>query len=123
MARPAKWKLIDQQKLAKLAEKHWTDTEIAAFFKVSPDLIRRRFSDLIEESRQNGKAKLRDIQWARALKGSDRIIIHMSRHYLGQHDTLKQEITGAAGGPIEQRTSTMPADDLNAIREKLKSDI
>jgi Zn-dependent peptidase ImmA (M78 family) len=83
MARPRK--VIDIEQLRKCAEKQWHIVEIAAFFRVSVDTIRRRYADIIEESKQAGKAKLRDLQWKRALEGSDTMIKHMSEHYLEQH--------------------------------------
>lgn len=79
--------VIDEQQLEKLAERQWTAIEIAAFFRVDRRTIERRFSTNIEEARQRGRAKLRDLQWKRAMEGSDRILIHMSEHYLGQRST------------------------------------
>lgn len=89
MARPKA--PIDKEVLEKLAERQWTEIEIAAFFKVSTDTIRRRFASLIDECRQRGKAKLRDLQWKRALEGSDKILLHMSKHYLKQHEKIISE--------------------------------
>ena len=57
MARPLK--KIDEEQLRKCAEKLWSITEIAAFFKVSTDTLHRRYAAIIEEARQSGKAKLR----------------------------------------------------------------
>jgi hypothetical protein len=86
MARPRK--KIDIEQLQKCAEKQWSDVEIAAFFRVSVKTLHRRYVQLIEEAKQRGKTKLRDLQWKRALEGSDKMIIHMSKHYLGQHDKM-----------------------------------
>lgn len=87
MARPTK--KIDIEQLEKCAEKQWSYTEIAAFFRISTKTIERRYVEIIEKARQRGKTKLRDLQWRRALEGSDRVLIHMSQHYLGQHTKIE----------------------------------
>jgi hypothetical protein len=88
MARPRK--TLDVEQLIKCAEKQWSITEIAAFFRVSTDTIHRRYAAEVELGRQNGKAKLRDLLWHRAISGSDAILKHMCEHYLGQ--TSRQQI-------------------------------
>lgn len=99
MARPIK--KIDLHQLEMCAEKHWSITEIAAHFRVSTRTITRRYVKVIEEARQRGKTKLRDLQWKRAIEGSDTMIKHMSEHYLDQHQKNKVETTGKDGGPIQ----------------------
>lgn len=79
---------IDQLQVEKLAEKQWSILQIAGFFRCSADVIERRFLPIIKEARHRGSAKLVDLQWVQALKGSDKMIIHMSKHYLGQTDKL-----------------------------------
>lgn len=90
MARPRK--KIDEEQLRRCSEKQWHITEIAAFFRVSTDTLHRRYAAIIEEARQNGKAKLRDLQWKRALEGSDTMIKHMSEHYLEQHSRQQVDL-------------------------------
>lgn len=90
MARPRK--KIDEEQLRKCAEKQWHIREIAAFFRVSTDTIHRRYAAIIEEARQSGKAKLRDLQWQRALQGSDTMLKHMSEHYLDQHNRSRIDL-------------------------------
>ena len=90
MARPRK--KIDIEQLIKCAEKQWHIREIAAFFRVSTDTIHRRYAAIIEEARNSGKAKLRDLQWKRALEGSDTMIKHMSEHYLEQHSRQQVDL-------------------------------
>lgn len=98
-------KKINVQQLELLAEKQWHAREIAAFFRVNESTIKRRFTPLIEECKQRGKAKLRDLQWRRALDGSDRILLHMSKHYLGQHDKVEH------AGSVDQVTYDMGKAD------------
>lgn len=101
MARPSKGAKIDSEQVRRCAEKMWSLTEIAAFFKVSTDTIERHFAPLIKEARESGRAKLRDLQWKRALEGSDRMILHMSEHHLGEVPQSKNELSGEAGFKIE----------------------
>jgi DNA-binding transcriptional regulator YhcF (GntR family) len=83
---------IDREQVRQCAMKMWSVKEIAAFFRVSHDTIERRFADLIEEGRQSGYAKLRELQWKRAMEGSDTMIKHMSEHYLEQHSREKKDV-------------------------------
>lgn len=84
MPRPRK--PIDLEQVALLAQMQCTDREIAAVVKCSVSTIDRRFAQLIKENRDNGKSKLRRLQWKRAQEGSDTMIQFMSKHYLEQHD-------------------------------------
>lgn len=86
---------IDEEQVRQCAMKMWSIREIAAFFRVSHDTIERRFASIILEARQSGYAKLRDLQWKRAMEGSDTMIKHMSEHYLQQHSKQKIELTDA----------------------------
>ncbi len=91
MARPKK--PINEEQVRKVAAKLWSISEIAAFFNVSTDTIHRRYAAIIEEARQNGKAKLRDFQWKRVMEGSDTILKHMSEHYLDQHSRSRIDLS------------------------------
>jgi hypothetical protein len=83
---------VNREELMKLAERQWTVGEIAAFFRVSRDTIERRFAADIIEAKERGVAKLRDLQWRRAMEGSDKIIVHMSKHYLDQHEKIENKV-------------------------------
>lgn len=85
VGRPPKWTSVDIEQLRQCAQKQWNDKEIAAHFRISTDTLDRHFAEEIAAARQTGKAKLRDLQWKRALEGSDTMIKHMSEHYLDQH--------------------------------------
>jgi DNA-directed RNA polymerase specialized sigma24 family protein len=109
MARPIK--PIDEEQLRKCAEKQWTIEEIAAFFRVSRDTIERRYAAIYKEARQSGRAKLRDLQWARALNGSDTMLKHMSEHYLDQTPRTKISIEDAWDAlPAEQKAILIKKD-------------
>lgn len=88
MARP-KIK-IDEDQLLKLAAMHCTNVEIAAFFDVSKDTIERNYAAILAKGREQGKIKLRRLQWTSAEKGNVVMQIWLGKQYLGQTD--KNEI-------------------------------
>lgn len=92
VGRPPKWTNVDLDQLRQCAQKQWNDKEIAAHFKISVDTLDRHFAEEIAAARQTGKAKLRDLQWKRALEGSDTMIKHMSEHYLDQHSRQRIDL-------------------------------
>ena len=96
MARPRK--TVDSRKVIELASKGMTSEEIGAVCSVSHDTITRRFANELERGRQLCNASLRRKQVQRALKGSDKMLIHLGKNRLGQKDTV--EHTGEGGGPI-----------------------
>jgi hypothetical protein len=106
-------KKIDIEQLEKCAEKQWNNTEIAAFFRVSTKTLERRYVEIIEKARQRGKTKLKDLQWKRALEGSDKMIVHMSKHYLGQHDRI-EDVTKLPDDTLAQEAERR----LNAIKDE-----
>jgi DNA-directed RNA polymerase specialized sigma24 family protein len=110
MARPKK--PIDEEQLIKCAEKQWTTREIAAFFRVSTDTIERRYAAQVEEARQSGRAKLRDLQWARAINGSDTMLKHMSEHYLDQHSKSRISIEDAWDSLPSEKKAVLIKKDL-----------
>ncbi len=91
MARPKA--PLDPLVVQRMAEKHWSIEEIAGTLGVNRTTIRRRFGAKMEEWRASGRAKLRDLQWKKALDGDTRMILHMSKHMLSQHEKLEQTIT------------------------------
>jgi hypothetical protein len=111
-------KIIDIQQLEMCAEKQWSTGEIAAFFRCSVDVIQRRFAANIIEARKRGTAKLRDLQWKKALEGSDKMIIHMSKHYMQQHEKVEQTIVTA-----DENIKKMSDEELDARLRKIDSDI
>jgi hypothetical protein len=122
MARPRK--RIDVEVLKKLAERQWPDTEIAAFFcresnnfKISHQTIRRRYGQIIDTCRLNGKSKLRDQMWIRLQAGSDVILKHAMQHYLEQHEKVD------VNQSIEQVVSKASDETLRARIAKIREDV
>ena len=93
MARPRKE--IDVDALEKCAQRQWSTEELAAFFNVSRDTLERRYAAIIKNARQNGKAKLRDMQWSSAEKGNERMQIFLGKIYLEQREVTetKNDVT------------------------------
>jgi hypothetical protein len=77
---------IDAEKVLRLAERFWLKSEIAAFFNVHVDTITNNFQDIYEKGRENGKAKIRDLQLNAAYKGNVTMLIWLGKQYLGQTD-------------------------------------
>ena len=79
---------INEEDVRKLAERFWTITEIAAFFNCSDKTISNRFSDIVVKGKENGKAKLRDIQLRSAMNGNVTMQIWLGKQYLNQIDKV-----------------------------------
>lgn len=84
MARPRK--KVDPALVTELARIHCTYEEIAAVCGVSTDTLSRRFADLIEKGRDEGKMSLRRHQWSLAAKGDKTMLIWLGKQHLGQSD-------------------------------------
>jgi hypothetical protein len=99
---------LDVEKLKKCAEKQWTNEEIGAFFGVSKDTIERNYAADVHEARHNGKAKLRDLIWQRALNGSDRMLEHAANRFLGpivaKHEISIQDLIETVRAAIDGTT-------------------
>jgi len=110
-------KQLDREQIIKCAEKQWSIEEIAAFFRVHRTTIERKYSAEVELGRQNGRAKLRELQWKRALEGSDTMIKHMSEHYLDQHSKSKISIEDAWDALPEEKKAVLIKKDLDGSNQ------
>ena len=90
MARPKKYD-IDTKQLEQLASFGCTNREIASFFGCSEDLIKKSYSQFITKGQDEGKTRLRKLQWTAAEKGNVPMLIWLGKQVLGQTD--KQELT------------------------------
>ena len=90
MARPKKYN-IENKDVEKLASYGCTNREIASYFGCSEDLIKKSYSSFLTKGRDEGKIRLRKMQWRSAEKGSVPMLIWLGKQVLGQTD--KQEIT------------------------------
>ncbi len=89
MGRPNKD--VDEDVIAKLSQIGCTQEEIGAVVGISARTLQRRFSDLVEENKNIGKASLRKRMWASALEGNPNMMIWLSKNYLGMKDRTVQE--------------------------------
>jgi len=105
---------IDPEQVRKLAALHATEDEIAAFFGVHKNTIRRHFKDAIRRGREEAKIELRRLQWQKARSGNVTMLIWLGKQYLGQTD--REDIT--TGGqvlklvfkPVERKKSNAGSD-------------
>lgn len=100
---------IDIEQLEKLAGLACTIEEAAAFLGVSKRTLLRRLEDpkykrVWGEGLLKGNVSLRRKQWALAQSDSPSavtMLLHLSRHRLGQNDKSLVEMTGKNGGPLQ----------------------
>lgn len=90
MARPRK--KIDPVQVLKLASLHCTMKEMAYFFDVSVDTLERRYAEEIEKGREQGKTRLRQLQWQSAEKGIFAMQIWLGKQILGQSDKIESKV-------------------------------
>ena len=89
MARPKKYN-IENKDVEKLASYGCTNREIASYFGCSEDLIKKSYSQFVTKGQNEGKTRLRKLQWNAANRGSVPMLIWLGKQYLGQSD--KQEL-------------------------------
>ena len=89
MGRPNK--KVDEKVIANLSQIGCTQEEIGSVVGISARTLQRRFSDLVEENKNIGKASLRKRMWASALKGNPNMMIWLSKNYLGMKERTVNE--------------------------------
>ena len=90
VGRPKKYNL-DTKQVEQLAGFGCTDTEIASFFDISRTTLERNYEHNLTKGREEGKIRLRQLQWKAAKKGNVAMLIWLGKQLLGQSD--KQDIT------------------------------
>ncbi len=102
MGRPLKE--IDAEQVFKLAQLGCTQEEIGDFFGVSQQCISERFQVEYTRARSHWKQSLRRAQTRRAIRdGSDSMLIHLGKTYLGQTDRLDVTSNGTSVQPVFRR--------------------
>lgn len=86
MGRPQKD--IDGETVRKLAKLGCNQDEIAEFFGVTQSVVSERFRSDFHLGSAESKISIRRMQFKRAMQGSDRMLIHLGKVYLGQTDRL-----------------------------------
>ena len=82
--------LIDRDEVRRLAAFGATQIEIANFYGVSRESIRKYFTEEIEQGHQDMKFSLRRKQLDAAMNGSNTMLVWVGKQILGQVD--KQEV-------------------------------
>lgn len=89
MARPKKE--IDEELLYKLAQIHCTMREMSDIIGVSQDTLKRRYADLIDKGKSEGKMRLRRKQIEVAMSGNHTMLIWLGKQMLGQSESPVQD--------------------------------
>ena len=107
MARPAKD--VDGELVRKLAAIGCTQDEIGGVCGVDQSQISRRFASEFALGAAQCKTSLRRHQWKSVRDGSVPMMIHLGKHYLGQHDKPEPEndtgltfVRGNGGEPTQE---------------------
>jgi hypothetical protein len=110
MGRPAK--NIDAELVRKLAKLGCTQDEIADFFGVTQSVISERFRSDFHLGSAESKISIRRVQFKRAMHGSDRMLIHLGKVYLGQTDRVAVTSQGKPMTVIVEYANN-PRDELD----------
>jgi hypothetical protein len=132
MARPRV--KIDLAELEKLYGLQCTDKEVAAFLGISVKTLERRrqikkFAETMEQAKAKGCISVRRMLFSQGAKGNVAAAIFLAKNVLGYRDVLRNEQTGADGGPIaiDSRPDLSQLTDeeishLQIIAEKARRD-
>lgn len=83
----ARIKDVDQELVWKLGSMMCTIKEISDVLNLSEEQVSRKFGDLIEKARSEGKKALRRAQFEKAIADKDpRMLIFLGKQYLAQKD-------------------------------------
>ena len=107
MGRPLKEIAIPEEKIAQLAGYGCTDHEIASICEIDERTLEIRFSALLSKGRNTFKSKLREMQYKRAIEGSDTMLVWLGKVVLNQRESTDIRIDA---------TDTLAAF-VNSIRE------
>lgn len=69
--------LLNEDQLRMLGENQWSLEMIAAFYGISRDTVRDRYSTFIENARLSGKGKLLSKAFSRVNEKSDKVLIYL----------------------------------------------
>jgi hypothetical protein len=96
---------IDMAELEKLCGMQCTDEEIAAWFNVSTRTIERlrknaKSCEVMDQAKAKGRVSVRRSLFRLAAAGNIAAAIFLAKNVLGYRDVMRNEQTGADGGPI-----------------------
>jgi predicted transposase YdaD len=112
---------IDEELVRKLATIHCTDTEIAYAVNCSKSLLgKKRFSTIIEKGREEGKSRLRKLQWQSAQKGNVVMLIWLGKQLLQQSDKVEQKNQNL---DVTADASKLSTETLKKIRDLMAGEL
>ncbi len=82
-----KYKTIDRELVYRLACIQCSDQEIAEVVGTTVQTLRKRFGKILDKGKQEGRKSLRRAMYEKALNGDSRLLIFLSKQYLGMRDT------------------------------------
>lgn len=92
----SKVKAVDRELVWKLASMMCTIKEIADVVGLAEATVSKKFGDLIEKGRSQGKKALRRAQFEKAVADKDpRLLIFLGKQYLGQKDSPEDTDTSS----------------------------
>jgi hypothetical protein len=83
---------MSKEGVVSLAENFYKISEIAAYFRVSDTYISNHYGKEISLAHSRARGRLREIQWNAAKRGDVKMIIHMSKHNLDEHEQQKFQL-------------------------------
>jgi hypothetical protein len=120
---------IDMAELEKLSGMQCTDEEIAAWFAVSTRTIERlrtaaKTREVMDQAKAKGRVSVRRMLFTQGAKGNIAAAIFLAKNVLGYRDVMRNEQTGADGGPIAIETqldlSQLSDEELQQVEVFLK---
>ncbi len=85
---------LDKELISRLSSIMCSYEEIAMVMDTSVDNLQKRYKDIIERGRAEGKMGIRRAQYSKATKDKDvRMLIFLGKNYLGQEDAPKETET------------------------------
>ena len=102
---------INQRRLFNLAKIHCTMDEMASIMECSTDLLRKKYSEIIQKGRDHGKECLRRMQWNKAKEGNIVMMIWLGKQLLKQQDKAHIDLNSTE----HKKISITKADIRKAI--------
>lgn len=91
IGRGANEQVIPEEEVAKLAQMHCTNKEMADFFGVKLQTFMDNFRDIVNKNKLITKQRLRQAMLQQALSGDRVLMIFLSKNYLGMSDNPLSE--------------------------------
>src|SRR5580704_19028431 len=116
---------IDIVELEKLCSMQCTGEEIAAWFAVCTKTIERlrgkiQFRDVMDQGKAKGRVSVRRSLFRLAAAGNIAAAIFLAKNVIGYRDVIRNEQTGADGGPISINSRPDPSrltdEEINQLQ-------